>query len=130
MKKVMKRVLMVGLISIAVMPAMVFAAEACEGIEEIISLVKKILTILQIGIPIVLLIFGTIDLGKAVMAGDEKEIKTATSTLLKRAIAAVAVFLLFTIVMIVTKWVGGTQWAECWDSVSSEVNINTGLNKS
>ena len=41
----------------------------------IIGIAKKVLVILQIAIPIALLIFGTMDLGKAVMAGDEKEIK-------------------------------------------------------
>ena len=92
----------------------------------IIGVLRKVLTILQIGIPIILLLFGTIDLGKAVMAGDEKEIKSATSTLIKRAVAAVAVFLLFMVVSVVTGWVGGTEWKECW-SASKNVSINTGL---
>ena len=80
---------------------------------SIIGLLKTILRILQIGIPIALLIFGTIDLGKAVMAGDEKEIKAATGILLKRFIAAVAVFLLFLLVSVVTGWVGGDEWKTC-----------------
>ena len=85
--------------------------------EELISLIgmaRKILTILQIAIPIALLIFGTMDLGKAVMAGDEKEIKAATGILIKRVIAAVAVFLLVLIVSVVTGWVGGDEWKACW----------------
>ena len=77
---------------------------------SIIGILKTILSILQIGIPIALLIFGTIDLGKAVMAGDEKEIKGATSLLIKRIIAALAVFLLFLVVSVVTGWVGGDEW--------------------
>lgn len=94
---------------------------------KILGLVKKVLAILQIAIPIILLLFGTIDLGKAVMAGDEKEIKAATSTLLKRAIAAVAVFLLFTIVTLVTGWVGGDKWSTCWELASTNVKIDTGI---
>ena len=43
-------------------------------LQTIIGIVKTVLKILQIGMPIILLLFGTIDLGKAVMAGDEKEI--------------------------------------------------------
>ena len=39
---------------------------------SIIGILKTILGILQIGIPIALLIFGTIDLGKAVISSDEK----------------------------------------------------------
>ena len=94
---------------------------------SIVGLAKKILTILQIGIPIVLLIFGTVDLGKAVMAGDEKEIKSATTTLMKRVIAAVAVFLLFLIVSVVTGWVGGDEWKTCWRAADSNVDINPGI---
>lgn len=90
----------------------------------IIGVVKKVLSILQIGIPIALLIFGTIDLGKAVMAGDEKEIKGATNLLLKRIIAAVAVFLLFLIVSVVTGWVGGDDWKTCWNSAAKNPKIS------
>lgn len=94
---------------------------------SIIGIAKTILSILQIGIPILLLIIGTVDLGKAVMAGDEKEIKSATGTLVKRAIAAVAVFLLFMIVTVVTGWVGGEEWRECWDGAKANQKIPTGL---
>ena len=86
---------------------------------SIIGILKTVLRILQIGIPIALLIFGTIDLGKAVMAGDEKEIKTATNLLLKRIIAALAVFLLFLVVSVVTGWVGGNEWKTCWNSATT-----------
>ena len=90
----------------------------------IIGILKKVLTILQIAIPIGLLIFGTIDLGKAVIAGDEKEIKGATGILIKRIVAAVAVFLLILIVSVVTGWVGGDEWKECWRAASGNVKIN------
>ena len=57
--------------------------------------------IIQIGIPILLILMGTIDLGKAVLSSDDKEIKGATSKLIKRAIAAVAVFFVATIVSLI-----------------------------
>jgi len=87
--------------------------------QSIVAMLKLIYNILRIAIPIALLIFGTIDLGKAVMAGDEKEIKSATSLLIKRVIAAVAVFLLFTIVYTVTGWVGGSDWQACWKKANT-----------
>ena len=90
----------------------------------IIGIAKKILTILQIAIPIALLIFGTMDLGKAVMAGDEKEIKSATGILIKRVIAAVCVFLLILIVSVVTGWVGGDEWKSCWRAANKNAVIN------
>lgn len=98
----------------------------CENQDllTIIGIAKKVLTILQIAIPIALLIFGTLDLGKAVMAGDEKEIKSATGVLIKRVIAAVAVFLLILIVSVVTGWVGGDEWKTCWRAANTNVQIN------
>lgn len=90
----------------------------------IIGIAKKVLTILQIAIPIALLIFGTMDLGKAVMAGDEKEIKAATGILIKRIIAAVAVFLVILIVSVVTGWVGGDEWKACWRAANQDVSID------
>ena len=91
---------------------------------SLIGMAKKILMILQIAIPIALLIFGTLDLGKAVMAGDEKEIKAATGILIKRVVAAVAVFLLILIVSVVTGWVGGDEWKTCWRAASQNTTIN------
>ncbi len=91
-----------------------------QSFLSIIALLKIVLRILQIGIPIALLIFGTIDLGKAVMAGDEKEIKGATNLLIKRVIAALAVFLLFLVVSVVTGWVGGDEWKTCWNSATNK----------
>ena len=93
---------------------------------SIIGIAKTVLRVLQIGIPIILLIFGTIDMGKAVMSGDEKEIKAATNILIKRAVAAVIVFLLFMVVSVITGWVGGTEWKECWAAARNS-KINTGL---
>jgi len=71
----------------------------CEDLMPILKLVRHgLMPIIQIGIPILLIVFGSIDLGKAVMANDDKEIKGATGKLIKRAIAAVVVFFVPTIV--------------------------------
>lgn len=91
----------------------------------LVRVVKRgLFPIVQIGIPILLIIYGTIDLGKAVIASDEKEIKAAQGRLIKRFIYAAAVFfvvLLVTLLMnIVT--VGGQDntvadtesWKSCW----------------
>ena len=91
---------------------------------SLVGIAKKVLVILQIAIPIALLIFGTIDVGKAVMAGDEKEIKGATNILIKRVIAAVAVFLIILIVSTVTGWVGGDEWKACWTAANSSTKID------
>ena len=91
----------------------------------IIGILKKVLTILQIAIPIGLLIFGTIDLGKAVIASEEKEVKAAQSRLIKRFIYAALVFFVVTLVSVLMNIVakggndaGDTEsWSACWRSV-------------
>jgi len=102
-------------------------ADACAGLGPIVSVVKGLFNIIKLIVPIALLIFGVLDLAKAVIASDEKEIKGATSKFIKRAVAAVAVFFAVTIVDALMGLVGkgedsadGTtsaSWGECWRSL-------------
>lgn len=102
-------------------------ADACEGLGPIVSVVKTLFNIIKILVPIALLIMGVIDLAKAVLASDEKEIKGAESKLVKRAIAAVAVFFAVTIVDVIMGMVGkgetgsdgttASSWSACWNSI-------------
>lgn len=91
----------------------------------ILRIVRQgIIPILQIGIPILLIVLGMLDLGKAVVAGKEDEIKKNQQMLVKRAISAVAVFLVATIVVLVFDVIADSSgsedvqskgWKECWD---------------
>ncbi len=99
----------------------------CGGLEPIVRIIKKgIFPIVQIGIPIVLIVLGTIDLGRAVISSDDKEVKGAQSRLIKRCIYAVAIFFVVTIVNIIMSLVAGSadstevdsnSWANCWNSI-------------
>ena len=76
---------------------MVFFAEfQCEDIQVVVSLIKAVVQVFQIVIPILLILFGLIDLGKAVIASKEDEMKKAQNNLIKRVIYAIAVFLVVT----------------------------------
>ena len=76
-----------------------------NGIKDIPAvlpnLVSLVVNIIKIVIPILLIIFGMIDLGKAVAAGKEDDIKKGQSVFMKRAIAAVTVFLVVAIVQLI-----------------------------
>ena len=72
--------------------------EFCMESAKAWQLVGKILVVFKIVIPLLLIIFGMIDLGKAVISSEEKAIKEATNSLLRRAIAAVVIFFVPTIV--------------------------------
>lgn len=98
----------------------------CGGILPIVKFIRNgIMPIIQFGIPILLIIFGSLDLGKAVMSQDDKEIKGATGKLIKRAIAAAVVFFIPFIVNLVMNLLGtadgaieennNMKWADCWN---------------
>ena len=103
----------------------------CQDLAPILKLIKNgLFPILQIGIPIILIVLGMIDLGKAVMAGKEDEMKKAQSALLKRCIYAVAVFFVVTIVTLIfnlfatsgatkgdNKIEGTASWSQCWNYI-------------
>ena len=65
------------------------------------NLVSTIINLIKIVVPILLVVFGMLDLGKAVMAQQEDEIKKGQQTFVKRLIAAVIVFLVVFVVQIV-----------------------------
>lgn len=98
--------------------------DVCGGLLPLVKVIVGVIRIFQIVIPIGLIIYGTIDLGKAVIASDEKEIKAAQSRLIKRFIYAAAVFfvpLLVTVVMnVVATGAEGdaTSWANCWKAAT------------
>ena len=77
---------------------MLLGATFCTDTANIWHLVGMVVYILKIVIPLVLIILGMLDLGKAVVSSDEKAINKAVSTLIKRFIAAVVVFFVPTIV--------------------------------
>ncbi len=102
----------------------------CGGLGPIVRIIKKgVFPIVQIGIPILLIVFGTIDLGKAVISSDEKEVKQAQSRLIKRCIYAVAIFFITTLVTLIMSLVATgaesgdgeadtNSWANCWNSIN------------
>ena len=73
----------------------------CINSANVWQIVGYAFLIFKIIIPILLLVGGMLDLGKAVVAAKDDEIKKATKSLAMRAISAVAIFFVPTIVGIV-----------------------------
>lgn len=101
------------------------AIDNCRGLLPVVKLIRKgVFPLFQIGIPILLIILGTVDLGKAVISSDDKEVKAAQNRLIKRFIYAAAVFFVVTFVTVVMNIVAQgetedsdtTSWKKCWDS--------------
>lgn len=103
----------------------IMASDSCNGLLPVVQFIRRgVFPIIQIGIPIILIIMGSIDLGKAVLSSDDKEIKGATGKLIKRVIMAVAIFFVVTIVTLVmnlftrvdSEDTGDTaSWRKCWN---------------
>ncbi len=76
------------------------AATFCSnsGVLTIFTILGFAVTALKIVIPIILIILGMLDMGKAVTSGKDDEIKKQLVVFLKRAIAAIAVFFVPSIV--------------------------------
>ncbi len=91
----------------------------CSSIpEQILNITHLIYKAIQIGVPIILIIVGMFDMGKAITQQKEDEIKKAQSLLVKKAIAAGLVFLMFSLVQLVVSVVspdttasGSESWA-------------------
>lgn len=100
------------------------ASDACGGLLPIIRVIFNLLKIVWILIPIGLIVYGTIDLGKAVIASDEKEVKSAQSRLIKRFIYAGLVFFVPMLVgalmsLVATGNQGDTEgWSGCWNAAT------------
>ena len=58
---------------------------------------------LKILVPVIIIVMGSLDLGKAVVANSEDEMKKATQVLVKRIIAGIVIFFIPTIVNLVLK---------------------------
>ena len=91
----------------------------CSSIPEpLLNITHLIYKAIQIGVPIILIIVGMFDMGKAITQQKEDEIKKAQSLLVKKAVAAALVFLMFSIVQLVVSVVspdttasGSESWA-------------------
>lgn len=91
----------------------------CADIKDVLIIVRTIVTVIQWAVPVILILVGSIDLVKAVMAGKEDDIKKNQNTLFKRVIAAVIVFLIPLIVFTVTGFLGTKSWQTCWKQAGS-----------
>lgn len=97
----------------------------CSSLLPLIKLIKNgVIPLIQLGIPIILIILGMLDLGKAVVASKEDEIKAAQKLLIKRAIYAIAIFFVILIVQVVFGLLNtagdeygqqGNNWQTCWN---------------
>lgn len=87
---------------------------------NIANIVHYVYLAIQVLVPVLLIIYGMIGLAKAIMAQKDDEIKAAQGALLKKAIVAILVFLVFTLVRFVFGFAGGSK--DVWGCVDALIN--------
>lgn len=102
---------------------MLILSEFCDDAGIAISIAKWVVQLIQFTIPIILIVWGIIDVAKAIAAGKEDDIKKWQKTLVQRVIAAVAIFLIPFLVSIIMGLIGSTEWKECWNNADPKINF-------
>lgn len=90
----------------------------------LVSVIYTIITVIKIAVPIMLVIWGMLDLGKAVIAQKEDDIKKGQQTFIKRLVAAAIVFFVVFVVQLLVNLVGnsGATDDDLWPCVDKFVN--------
>lgn len=91
--------------------------------------ISTIVNIMKVIIPIMVVVFGLIDLGKAVMSQKEDDIKKNQGLLVKRCIIAVLVFFVVSLVQFLVSLVGGNDPKNnpFWDCFDCFINNSCGV---
>lgn len=98
------------------------STSANNAFTKIIGLAKLAVRIIQIVVPIVLIILGSVDIAKAVIAGKEDETQKSWKKFTKRLMSAVIVFLIPFIVGVILTLFNADKWKACWNSAVITVN--------
>ena len=85
------------------------AVNFCANTANVWQIVGYVLLVFKIVIPIILIVFGMLDLGKAVVGSKDDDIKKAVKQLAMRAVAAVVIFFIPTLVSMILGLVSNFQ---------------------
>lgn len=99
--------------------------DICGSLGPVLRIVNIVINIIWIGIPIILIVLGSIDLGRAVISSKEDEVKKAKKTFINRLLYAIAVFAVVWLVMFIFDQVAKlgltdantSSWQSCWEKI-------------
>ncbi len=97
-------------------------SDICSGLGPILRIIGIVVWGIKVVVPIILIVVGMIDLAKAVTEKNEDNIKKAQQLLVKRAIAAVLVFLVVSLVGVVMRIVGDESYSDCMGCINHPFN--------
>ncbi len=108
-----------------------FAESTCDTLSPFLSIVGYVVMIVKIVIPILLIVFGMLDVGKSVIASKPDEVTKNLKSFAMRCVAAVLIFFIPSIVSVLINAVASTNsdkqvgdngeanknWIRCWQFV-------------
>lgn len=105
----------------------------CTGLSSTLKFIGHIVFIAKIFIPIVIILFGIIDMFKAVTSAKDDEIKKSAVSLGRRIIAGVCIFFLPAFIDLIFSWVDSwnnnsnyqSKYNECFKCVWDVNNCGT-----
>lgn len=109
------------------------ASNFCDSasLKRVFSFAGQIFNILKIVIPIIIIILGSIDFVKAIIAGNNDAMKSSEKKFIKRLILGVAVFFVFPIVTFVMNLLNQSNENQCMlcftkpDALTCKTDSNT-----
>ncbi len=96
----------------------------CSGLGPVLRIVGIVIWGIKVVVPIILIVVGMIDLAKAVTEKSDENIKKAQNGLVKKAIAAVLVFLVITIVGLLMRLIGDNSYQDCVKCINNPFSEN------
>ena len=88
----------------------------------VFKIARWVIRLITIAVPFALIIFGSLDFFKALIAHDEKEMRVKRKPFILRLIIAILIIMLPTFVNIILKTIAkntNSKFAECWNKVGS-----------
>ena len=107
----------------------VYAEKVWDELEPVLRIGGIAIFIIKLVVPIMLIIVGMLDMSKAVTEKDENKIKDAQHKLIKKAIAAVLVFLIVTIVGVLMNLIGADDYKKCTKCITKPWDCKTSTDK-
>ena len=93
-------------------------SDVCNALTPIMTLLGYVIFGIKVVVPVILIIIGMTDLAKAIIGKDDSEIKKAQSSLIKKVVVAVCVYLVITLVGLIMSLIYPNWNDECSEAIS------------
>ncbi len=104
------------LLSITSVSADTIVPEGNEGLQPCESellytfrIIGYVIYAIKVLVPIIIIIMASVDFGKAMISGDDKDLKSSTTNIIKKIIIGVVVFFIPTLLMFVINLIDSTN---------------------